>query len=70
MQILCAVLLTEETVTISNIPNIIDINKLIELLQKMGVNVAQLEKGKYAFTADNVNLNFLESQQYKTDANS
>ena len=68
LQILCAVLLTEETVTISNIPNIIDINKLIELLQKMGVNVAQLEKGKYAFTADNVNLNFLESQQYKTDA--
>ena len=68
LQILCAVLLTEETVTISNIPNIIDINKLIELLQKMGVNVAQLDKGKYAFTADNVNLNFLESQQYKTDA--
>ena len=68
LQILCAVLLTEETVTISNIPNIIDINKLIELLQKMGVSVAQLEKGKYAFTADNVNLNFLESQQYKTDA--
>ena len=68
LQILCAVLLTEETVTISNIPNIIDINKLIELLQKMGVNVAQLEKGKYAFTADNIDLNFLESQQYKTDA--
>ena len=68
LQILCAVLLTEETVTISNIPNIIDINKLIELLQKMGVNVVQLEKGKYAFKADNVNLNFLESQQYKTDA--
>ena len=68
MQILCAVLLTEETVTISNIPNIIDINKLIELLQKMGVSVAQLEKGKYAFTANNVDLNFLESQQYKTDA--
>ena len=68
LQILCAVLLTEETVTISNIPNIIDINKLIELLQKMGVNVVQLEKGKYAFTADNVNLNFLESQQYENDA--
>ena len=34
----------------------------------MGVNVAQLEKGKYAFTADTANLNFLESQQYKTDA--
>ena len=34
----------------------------------MGVDVAQLEKGKYAFTADNVNLNFLESQQYRADA--
>ncbi len=68
LQILCAVLLTEETVTISNIPDIIDVNKLIGLLQKMGVNVAQLEKGKYAFTADNVDLNFLDSQQYKSEA--
>ena len=52
LQILCAVLLTEETVTISNLPDIVDVNKLIGLLQKMGVKVAQLEKGQYAFTAD------------------
>ena len=68
LQILCAVLLTEETVTISNLPDIVDVNKLIVLLQKMGVKVAQLEKGKYAFTADAIDLNFLESQEYKTDA--
>ena len=68
LQILCAVLLTEETVTISNLPDIVDVNKLIGLLQKMGVKVAQLEKGKYAFTTDAIDLNFLESQEYKTDA--
>ena len=68
LQILSAVLLTEETVTISNLPDIVDVNKLIGLLQKMGVKVAQLEKGKYAFTVDAIDLNFLESQEYKTDA--
>jgi UDP-N-acetylglucosamine 1-carboxyvinyltransferase len=68
LQILCAVLLTEETVAISNLPDIVDVNKLIGLIQKMGVKVAQLEKGKYAFTADAIDLNFLESQEYKTDA--
>ena len=68
LQILCAVLVTEETVTISNIPDIVDVNKLIRLLQKMGVKVAFLEKGKYAFTADAVDLNFLDTQEYKTDA--
>lgn len=68
LQILCAVLLTEETVTISNIPDIVDVNKLISLLQKMGVKVAFLEKGKYAFTADAVDLNFLDTQEYKSDA--
>jgi len=68
LQILCAVLLTEETVTISNIPDIVDVNKLIRLLQKMGVKVAFLEKGKYAFTADAVDLNFLDTQEYKSDA--
>ena len=68
LQILCAVLLTEKTVTISNIPDIVDVNKLIGLLKKMGVKVTFLEKGKYAFTADAVDLNFLDTQEYKTDA--
>ena len=68
LQILCAVLLTEETVIISNIPDIIDVNKLIVLLKKMGVKVEFLEKRKYSFTADNVDPNFLETKEYKTDA--
>ena len=68
LQILCAVLLTEETVTISNIPDIVDVNILIGLLKKMGVKISFLEKGKYAFTADTVDLNFIDSQEYKTDA--
>ena len=68
LQILCAVLLTKETVVISNLPDIVDVNKLMQLLKKMGVKVASLDKGKYAFTADNVDLNFLETKEYKTDA--
>ena len=68
LQILCAVLLTEETVIISNIPDIIDVNKLMVLLKKMGVKVEFLEKRKYSFTADNVDPNFLETKEYKTDA--
>ena len=68
LQILCAVLLTKETVVISNLPDIVDVNKLMQLLKKMGVKVASLDKGKYAFTADKVDLNFLETQEYKTDA--
>ena len=68
LQILCAVLLTKETVVISNLPDIVDVNKLMQLLKKMGVKVASLDKGKYAFTADNVDLDFLETQEYKTDA--
>ena len=68
LQILCAVLLTKETVVISNLPDIVDVNKLMQLLKKMGVKVASLDRGKYAFTADNVDLNFLETQEYKTDA--
>ena len=49
LQILCAVLLTDEKVTISNIPDIVDVNKLIGLLKKMGVKVTNPEKGKYTF---------------------
>ena len=67
LQILCAVLLTPELVTINNIPDIIDVNKLIELLKKLGVKVNKLGKGSYTFQADEVNLNYLESEQFKED---
>ena len=68
LQILSAVLLTEDTVTISNIPDILDVNKLIGLLKKMGVKVSKIEKGKYSFKADAIDLNFLDTLEYKTDA--
>jgi len=67
LQILCAVLLTSETVTINNIPDIIDVNKLIALLKKLGVKVEKLGKGSYSFKADNVNLKYLESAEFKED---
>jgi UDP-N-acetylglucosamine 1-carboxyvinyltransferase len=67
LQILCAVLLTPELVTIHNIPDIVDVNKLISLLQKLGVKVIKLGKGSYSFKADEVDLNYLESDQFKID---
>ena len=67
LQILCAVLLTPERVTINNIPDIIDVNKLIQLLRNFGVKVEQLSSGSYAFQADEINLDYLYSDQYKID---
>ena len=67
LQILCAVLLTPETVTINNIPDIVDVNKLISLLEKLGVEVKKLGKGSYSFKADEVNLKYLESAEFKED---
>ena len=68
LQILCAVLLTKEKVTISNIPNILDVNILINLLKSLGVKVNLLSKGKYEFQADKVDIDFLNSTQYKNHA--
>ena len=65
LQILCAVLLTPEKVTISNIPNIRDVNKLIDLLRDLGVKVNQLSDDTYEFVADDVNLEHLHSEEYK-----
>lgn len=65
LQVLSAVLLTEEKVTISNIPDIKDVNKLIELLGDLGVEVNRLSKDTYEFTAANINLDFFQSQTFK-----
>ncbi len=65
LQILCAVLLTPEKVTISNIPNIRDVNKLIDLLRDLGVKVNQLSEDSYEFQADNVDLEYLHSEKFK-----
>ncbi|MFV0564466.1 MAG: UDP-N-acetylglucosamine 1-carboxyvinyltransferase [Flavobacteriaceae bacterium] len=67
LQILCAVLLTPERVTINNIPDIVDVNKLINLLKKLGVKVEKLSHGSYTFQADEVDLDYLESDAFKVD---
>lgn len=65
LQILCAVLLTPEKITIHNIPDILDVNKLIDLLEGMGVRVEKLGKGSYSFEAGDVNLEYLKSQEFR-----
>jgi len=65
LQIISAVLLTEEKVTISNIPDIKDVNKLIELLGDMGVTIERLNEDTYSFEAKNIDLNFFESEAFK-----
>ena len=68
LQVLCAPLLTAEKVTISNVPDIIDVNKLISLLQAMGVKVEKVEKGTYIFQAKEIDLAYLETEDFKKRA--
>lgn len=68
LQILCAVLLTPEKVTISNIPDIRDVNFLIDLIKEMGVRVERSTPDTYTFQADNVNLEYLRTPQFKQKA--
>lgn len=70
LQVLCAPLLTAEKVTISNIPDIVDVNKLIGLLQAMGVKIEKVEKGTYIFQAKDVNLDYLKTEDFKVRASS
>lgn len=65
LQVICATLLTADKVTLSNIPEIRDVLKLIELLKDLGVKVNRLEKGTYEFIADSIDLNYLESDLFK-----
>ena len=67
LQILCAVLLTSDKITIDNIPDIVDVNKLIKLLINLGVEVEKLAPNKYSFKAENVNLKYLESEAFKVE---
>ena len=67
LQILCAVLLTSEKVSIHNIPNIIDVNKLIRLLKKLGVKVQKISESSYSFIADDLDLEYLETDAFKVD---
>ncbi|WP_215226282.1 UDP-N-acetylglucosamine 1-carboxyvinyltransferase [Echinicola shivajiensis] len=68
LQILCAVLLTKEDITIHKIPNIRDVNKLIELLADMGVKVDKVGPESYKFNAGKVDLDYLDSEKFLTKA--
>jgi len=70
LQIICAVLLTSEKVTISNIPNIKDVNKLIFILGELGVKIEKLDNNTYTFQADEINLDYIESEKFKKDGGS
>ena len=70
LQILCAILLTSEKVTINNIPDIIDINKLITLLGNLGVKIQKNGPGSYTFQADEVNVQYLETEAFKKEGGS
>ena len=64
LQVICAVLLTDEEVVIENIPEILDVRNLIELLQSIGVKVARLDKGKYSFKADSIDREYIGSKDF------
>ena len=69
LQVLCAVLLTKETVVINNLPNILDVNNLIDLLASIGVRVEKLTKGTYAFTAAELDTAYLRSKDFLKKCN-
>ena len=68
LQIVSAVLLTAKPVTIHNLPDIRDVNKLIELVADLGCKVENLGKGSFRFTASNINMDYLESADYRQKA--
>ena len=65
LQVISAVLLTQEKVVINNIPDIVDVNKLIEILGDLGVKIEKLAKGSYSFQSDNINLNHLYTEDFR-----
>ena len=64
LQVICATILTQEPITISNVPDILDVNNLIQLLMDMGVKVSKSGIGTYTFKADNIDLKYLESEDF------
>ena len=70
LQVICACLLTEKEIIIDNIPEIIDVLKLIDLLKSLGVKVKKIEKNKYSFKADKINIEYLQSDDFKLKGSS
>lgn len=68
LQVVCAVLLSAEKVTLHNLPDIRDVNFLIDLLEELGVKVERMGKGTVHFTSNNINLEYLQSDQFKKRA--
>ena len=64
LQVICATLLSSEEITIHNVPNILDVNNLINLLRDMGVSVRKEGKDTFSFTAKEINLDFLETEEF------
>ena len=70
LQILCATVLTREKVTVHNIPRILDVMQLIELLRRIGVEVEQLSETSYSFRAADINLDYFKTEDYCRRASS
>ena len=68
LQILCGVLLSAEKMTIKNVPNILDVNRLSELLKGLNVKVEQLGPNHYTFQADDVDLDYFETADFQANA--
>ena len=64
LEVICATLLTDSEITISNIPDILDVNNLIQLLRDIGVKVTRKDKGTYSFQSDALDLNYLSSDEF------
>jgi UDP-N-acetylglucosamine 1-carboxyvinyltransferase len=64
LEVICATLLTPEKITIHNIPDIVDVNNLIELLREMGVKIDRINQGTYTFQAQDVNLDYLKTEKF------
>ncbi len=67
LQILCAVLLTNDPVRIKNIPDIRDVNRLIEIIEDLGVKIQKNAKGDYTFQADDIRMDYLQTKEFKKD---
>ncbi len=70
LQVICATLLTNDNVIIDNIPDIVDVNNLIVLLKELGVDVIKKSSNCYSFTASQINLEYLQSPEFKKRASS
>ncbi len=70
LQVICATLLTSDTVTINNIPDISDVDKLVDLIKCLGARVIREAKSKISFKAETINLEYLQSDDYRKQSNS